>query len=159
MGAKEPTNAELAEELAALLARQRELYGQSGCPIVNAEISSVRHRLCERFAASRGWRSGREFSLRCLSRGTIHDGRRGWASMTDRLPHDVGDHPYYFRTLDRRAAGIAVHLYDVPKIDDRRAASRGLRAEFPDFPSWWYPGRTTLLLWTRAGCSAASPKG
>jgi hypothetical protein len=30
------------------------------------------------------------------------------------------------------------------------AAALGLVAEFPDFPSWWFPGATVLCVFTRA---------
>jgi hypothetical protein len=68
----------------------------------------------------------------------------------DGMHHDLFDHGYYYR-LDRCAAAIAAHVYDwAPEKLEAAAdwgAQRGLAVSIPEFPSWWYPGRTTLLLW------------
>jgi hypothetical protein len=68
--------------------------------------------------------------------------------------------PYWFRYPDKRAAAVAAHLYDTTLAEhsaasiERWAWQHGLRAQWPkDFPSWWYPGRTQLLVIT------ARPKG
>jgi hypothetical protein len=61
------------------------------------------------------------------------------------------DHRYFFRSADG-FYGIASHLYDcnahkrgqIEAFCDRY----GLCAEYPDFPSWYYPGRTTFVWWT-----------
>jgi hypothetical protein len=60
---------------------------------------------------------------------------------------DCFDHPYWYRRKGRPAA-IVAHLYHGERLRPRCAAiarSLELRFETPDFPSWWAPGRTTLV--------------
>jgi hypothetical protein len=61
------------------------------------------------------------------------------------------DHPYFFRSLEGIYA-IASHLYDCDagkRLEIERFCDRyGLCAEYPDFPSWHYPTRTTFVWWT-----------
>jgi hypothetical protein len=68
---------------------------------------------------------------------------------------DYLDHPFYYREPNRpwRPAAIATHLYDWPSYRDKVAdlARRfDISAEpVSDFPSWWFPGWTTLVLYRR----------
>jgi hypothetical protein len=72
------------------------------------------------------------------------------------LPHDLFDHTYCYREASRpyRAAAVAAHLYnnsvDHPGDLAERAERMGLTLSWPDFPSWWYPGRTALALYVPA---------
>lgn len=98
-------------------------------------------------------------TLRSASRG-----RKDFAIVWpgEAPPHD---HPYYYRDAEGRAAAIAVHLYeyewrdldyegaDVPRKRKRllveHAAKLGFHAEFVnDFPSWWNPGVSRLVVYT-----------
>jgi hypothetical protein len=108
----------------------------------------LKDRLAVEFGRRRGWqmtRSGFQPSV-LARRGT----RNGYRDFADRW--QFTDHTYRYK-IGRHAAGIATHPYDV---DDRfRDGARrwaeqcGIRVEFPtDFPSWWYPGRTTLVVFT-----------
>jgi hypothetical protein len=74
-----------------------------------------------------------------------------------RIPgdHSFGhlfDHPSFWRHPDGRYA-VAAHLYDLD--DEKRDEIEelcerfGLQAEYPDFPSWWYPGQTTFVWWQK----------
>lgn len=123
------------------------------------DVREAQDELRRRFAAARGWKPGRQFTLRCLARGTAHDGRRPIVEcVNDVLPHELGDHAEFYRT-GSRAAGITAHLYDGISLAlaDRLAQQHGLSWDTPnDFSSWWYPGRTTLILWTRAECGRAT---
>jgi hypothetical protein len=94
-------------------------------------------------------------------------GRRvGWEQATRStrarqifLPHELEfprqffDHASTWRFPRWRGPlyAIASHLYEHVKQKDVEAFCRehNLRAEFPVFPSWWYPGRTVFIWWTR----------
>lgn len=108
----------------------------------------LKDRLAVEFDRRHGWRMTRSlFRPSVLARrGT----RNGYCDFTDRWRFT--DHTYSYK-IGHYAAGIATHPYDVDdrfRYDARRwAEPRGLRVEFPtDFPSWWYPGRTTLVVFT-----------
>jgi hypothetical protein len=114
---------------------------------------AAQYRLATDFGAARGWRlSDARFTLRVIAEGKQHDGGR----LFDRYRnpnagdfHDNFDHPYYYRN-NRRAAAIAAHLYNYPGnrlACERLAGAFGLRFEVPDFPSWWNPGSTTLVVY------------
>lgn len=111
------------------------------------EICALRLGLAKMFAADHNWKlSPSPFDIHVLAK----QGVWGMRQM-ERSIHI--DHAYYFRTSDRRAAGLAVHLYDninTHKQQEIRqwAGKNKLNAEYPtDFPSWWVPGSTTLVLY------------
>ncbi len=137
------TSRDLAEQIAHLL-----IVAPSSSRMF--KIESLRSRVIELFACSHGWKpSSRPFSPTVLAR------MRVWGRDE---PYDATfiDHPCYFRTPDRRAAGIAAHLYDANQEHRRGeirdwATRRGLEVCFPkDFPSWWVPGGTTLCIYRPA---------
>ncbi|MGE3405076.1 MAG: hypothetical protein AB7K63_20990 [Vicinamibacterales bacterium] len=118
------------------------------------ELTALRLRLAQQFGDRHGWRcSSADFSPAVLARRGVWDGRGdGLGAWNYRLI----DHPYFFRTPDRRAAAVAAHLYDNPARVraeiDAMAARHRLRASFPgDFPSWWVPEATSLCLYVPAG--------
>ena len=117
--------------------------------------NAVQSTLAEAFGTLFGWRrSPSSFSLACLARGGHHDGSYHVISST------LLDHPFYYRFPTRNAAAIAAHLYGWPRVEAecRQLAERercAIRA-VTDFPSWWYPGSTTLVLWTALPSSFAS---
>jgi len=63
------------------------------------------------------------------------------------------DHAYYYRDSSGRPVAIAAHLYDWPEIGpdvEIFCEKAGLRYDAPaDYPSWWYPGWTQLVIYTR----------
>jgi hypothetical protein len=73
-----------------------------------------------------------------------------WRDRPDWLGGFI-DHGECFRGLDRRAAAFASNPYglrwtaDHPDIQAFCERFR-LSAAIPDFPSWWFPGRTTLIV-------------
>ncbi len=118
-----------------------------GSPAYRAAAEAVRrgkNELARRFAAIRGWRIGRHFDLRCLARR----GRLARAAFPVAHHHEF-DHPYFFRDASGRAAAIASHLYGYDASECLELAERfGLTVSVVrDFPSWHFPGRTTLVLW------------
>ena len=133
------------DEIAALLARDINVSGHE--PAVRR--AARRRRLAEEFAASRGWNlSDRPFGLIALKRGTLYSHIGSPADvLADELPHALFDHKGFFRTK-KRAIGVAAHLYrvDVPTIE-AFVKEYGLKAETPYFPSWWWPGVTTLVVY------------
>ncbi|HEY8126127.1 MAG TPA: hypothetical protein VIF88_12000 [Methylocystis sp.] len=114
-----------------------------------AEERNVTKRLAAMFGESRGWRlSEAPFGWRILARGTYS--ARDWASV--QLPPGC-DHTYYYRHKGGRVAAIATYPY-APAFERNRAECEAfarkfrLGLEFPDWPSWHFPGETTFVLWT-----------
>jgi len=108
----------------------------------------------------------REFGYRhswTLSPAWIHPGQLGRRSNRRALDERLSpcydpsllDHTYYYRSATgphrRMPAAIAGHLYRPPDPDKlatfcmRHKLLCTIGNEVP-FPSWWYPGETTLVL-------------
>jgi hypothetical protein len=111
-------------------------------------MRSIESQLAIEFGRRNGWQlSDKWFSLCTLTRNGLFDG-----SPCPQYPseQDYIDHPYFYRK-DRRARALAVHLYNATGRHDAIAAwaaSNGMRASLPtDFPSWWYPRWTTLVVY------------
>jgi hypothetical protein len=112
------------------------------------EIRGLQRQLADEFGRRNGWQhSDKWFSLCTLVRNGVYE--------TETCPQypaegDYIDHPYWYRSK-RRARALAVHLYSATgRHNDITAwaASNGMRASFPtDFPSWWYPRWTTLVVY------------
>lgn len=114
----------------------------------------LRHRLMIDFGAQFGWKpSHTEFGLKTLSQGKMH-GNMGYGDNPySGSFHDQFDHPYYYRH-ERKAAAIAAHLYNYPTNREsclELAELYNLRLIVPDFPSWWFPGFTTLVAYVGKG--------
>jgi hypothetical protein len=112
------------------------------------EIRSLQGQLADEFGRRNGWRRGKWFSIETLSRNGVREtSADGW-HYPDGWPQI--DHCYFYRK-NRRASALVVHLYDARGPDDERiiawAKSAGLVASFPDYPSWWLPGRTTIAVY------------
>jgi len=123
-----------------------------------AQIRSLQFQLAVEFGHRHGWLlTDKEFSLRTLARNGICDDGTG---LETAAALNVIDHPFWYRS-NRRARALAVHLYNATgRHSDIMAwaAFNDLRASFPDFPSWWYPGWTTLVVYEPAGSrSICSP--
>lgn len=119
----------------------------------------IMRRLAVEFGRRHGWQlSDSAFAILTLRLGKARAGQYR-RNCDETIPggHDgrLMDHPYYYRK-DGKAAAVAAHLYDWPTIaDDCRvyAEQRGLTLLVPDFPSWWFPGSTTLVVYVGpAGC-------
>lgn len=115
------------------------------------DIVALQHKLALLFGERRGWRLSRsDFSPTVLAREGVFDGRGVHAVAWS---HDLVDHGYFYRK-DRKAVAVASHLYgefhEAKRRDiDSMAKHLGLNAEWPeDFPSWWVPGNTTLVVYT-----------
>jgi hypothetical protein len=116
----------------------------------------MERRMAIDFGAARGWTLSRTtFGLRTLAEGKQHDGgQRYMIDGHNRNPeigmfHTCFDHPYFYRR-HRKAAAVAAHLYGMPNCRrecETLAATFGLLFEVPDFPSWWNPGATTLVVY------------
>lgn len=118
-----------------------------------AELAALKGWMADEFGRVRGWRQSRSgFDVAVLAAGKMNSGGRrsyyGW-------PHKFSDHRCYFRWPDRRAAAVVGQPYaltaDTRRDAEHWAAANGLRVSFPtDFPSWWYPGHSTLVLFEPA---------
>lgn len=142
----DPTPA-LADLVGALVCRPHDAPRRTHIAM-DAAADDLRRLLAIEFGHRRGWKlSPRVFSPYCLERR----GRRD--SFTVRCyscwPSDIADHPFAYRA-DGRAAAVAAHVYDLDEAQARAWAGRQrLAVEFPtDFPSWWFPGWTRLVLFT-----------
>lgn len=94
------------------------------------------------------------FGVLTLSRGCVRVISPKWGGWDRDTNHRAFNHPYFYRWRNQRAAAIVSHPYhcDVEMRQSCRefAMANGLKVEFPDELSWWVPGDTTLVLWTRA---------
>jgi hypothetical protein len=112
------------------------------------EQNAIQHHLAVEFGRRHGWTlSAKDFTIQCLARRGHHDPHGFFQGNTDAL-----DHPYFYRAKGH-ATAIAAHLYR--GAGDTRedqitawAAAHDLAASFPtDFPSWWFPGWTRLVVY------------
>jgi hypothetical protein len=128
-----------------------------------AQIESC--RLALDFIEPRGWRfnTAQTFDLITLSRGGVHDGRRGWGNAWEHMVpgrhHDLLDHPYWFKS-GKRAAAVAAHLYGREHVVERcraLAARYWLDCEIPDYPSWHNDGAMLVVYVGPAGRGVSPP--
>jgi len=109
-------------------------------------IEEHQRALSDAYGVRRGWwRAAERFPLGALAR--VSDAGEEWERK-------FADH-HSFWVMTGRPVAVAAHLYgcdaEMREGACGWAARRGLRAMFPtDFPSWWNPGRTTLIEITRA---------
>ena len=101
------------------------------------------------FGRLRGWTLARKtFSLVELA------GRTDQEKLAFTTTTRVLDHAFHYREnrAPYRPAGIAVHLYEWPDVGpDVEAICFELGVHYEailNFPSWWYPGVTQLVLYT-----------
>ena len=145
---------EIAVLASAVTDYQEKLRDAKGYPRINAlqqDLQATRQRLALLFGERHGWHLSKSaFSPSVLARGGLFNGR---GYHVDPWPRELVDHGYFYRK-DRKAAAVAAHLYgtfDAAKRQDTEAtaALHGLRVTWPeDFPSWYLPGRTTLIVCT-----------
>jgi hypothetical protein len=112
-------------------------------------MDALHNKLAAEFARRRGWKLSRDpHSARRLYGPVIDRCGFGWF---DNPP--CYDHPYSFNR-DRRPVALTIQPYNVDANYRRDmvawAQRKQLRIEFPaDFPSWHYPGKTTLVVFSR----------
>ena len=147
---------EVAALASAVTEFQEKIRDAKGYPRINAlqqDLQATRQRLAVLFGERHGWQLTRSgFSPSVLARRGLFNGR---GYHVDPWPRELVDHGYFYRK-DRKAAAVAAHLYgtfDAAKRQDTEATAAlyGLRVTWPeDFPSWYLPGRTTLIVCTPA---------
>lgn len=114
-------------------------------------VAAIKHRLASDFGECYNWkRTKKYFTPEVLARRGVWDGRCHDAIAC--WPQEFIDHPYFYRT-GTRASALVSHLYNMsPSIKTAAqvwADKNGLSVSFPDnYPSWWFPGSTTLVLFT-----------
>ena len=145
---------EIAVLASAVTDDQEKLRDAKGYPQINAlqqDLQATRQRLAVLFGERHGWHLSKSaFSPSVLARGGLFNGR---GYHVDPWPRELVDHGYFYGK-DRKAAAVAAHLYgtfDAAKRQDTEATAAlyGLRVTWPeDFPSWYLPGRTTLIVCT-----------
>ena len=115
-----------------------------------AEVQALREVLRTELGRRLGWTWGK--------------GARGAEGLLGQRPRDGdmdrppgADHGSHYR-IGRRVMALVEQPYRRPDDDAAGrsdmhawAAARGLALTVPDFPSWWYPGRTALCLFHRPG--------
>ena len=115
----------------------------------NPRLTELQERAAQLFGESRGWKlSPSSFSFSVLAKRKVHNPHE----IAPYAPHDIADHPYYYRTADRRAAAIVAHNYNLRESERARAkiveaVGPGIKVSFLGDVSWWYPGWTTLVLY------------
>lgn len=145
---------EVAALATAVTEFQEKLRDAKRYPRIHAlqqDLQATRQRLAVLFGERHGWHLSKSaFSPSVLARRGLFNGR---GYHVDPWPRELVDHGYFYRK-DRMAAAVAAHLYgdfDAAKRQDTEATAAlyGLRVTWPeDFPSWYLPGRTTLMVCT-----------
>lgn len=145
---------EVAALASAVTEFQEKIRDAKGYPRINAlqqDLQATRQRLALLFGERHGWQlTGSGFSPSVLARRGLFNGR---GYHVDPWPRELVDHGYFYRK-DRKAAAVAALLYgtfDAAKRQDTEATAAlcGLRVTWPeDFPSWYLPARTTLIVCT-----------
>ena len=145
---------EIAALARAVTDYQEKLCAAKSYPRINAlqqDQHATRQRLAVLFGERHGWHLSKSaFSPSVLARRGLFNGR---GYHVDPWPRALIDHGYFYRK-DRKAAAVAAHLYGTFDAANRQdteatAALYGLRVTWPeDFPSWYLPGRTTLIVCT-----------
>lgn len=138
-------------ELAELIAEDIKVGGH----VAALRRAARKKLLAIEFGKEHGWTlAEKPFGRLALIRGAMHSfgsGRNDW--LFDDLPHEFFDHAYFYRA-NRRAVAIAAHLYGFnPERLDQFCQTNALKWETPDFPSWWFPGQTTLVVFTKSDSS------
>jgi hypothetical protein len=148
---------EIADRIKALLQSQTKGMRRLEILGIQSEIDELNKRLAVDFGRRYGWQSSdRPFTIRTLARGGVHDSEE----LAGSYDPEFCDHPHWYRSR-RHARAIAAHLYVTGSDQESAvkarqgeiliwAAARGLQASFPDYPSWWYPGWTMLVLYQAA---------
>jgi hypothetical protein len=119
----------------------------------------LQEQAAREFATLNSWRfTERMFDIKTLVRGGAHT---AWErdEIPGRLdPHDLLDHPIYFREISRpyRPVAIVGQPYDTATSVEKGielAHLRGLELHVPpnSVASWWYPGHTRFFCQTRPG--------
>ena len=145
---------EVAALATAVTEFQEKLRDAKCYPRIHAlqqDLQATRQRLAVLFGERHGWHLSKSaFSPSVLARHGLFNGR---GNHVDPWPRELVDHGYFY-CKDRKAAAVAAHLYgdfDAAKRHhtEATAALYGLRVTWPeDFPSWYLPGRTTLIVCT-----------
>jgi len=137
---------------------------------LNIEHSELRADLAIEFGRRNGWsRAKSQFSIEALAGRKSRGGSRGRESTFLGEHHELFDHFYCYREMQHpfRAAAVVAHLYGAlpgtsaaatypnlvfsqKELDEKAAKARGLglALTWTQFPSWWSPGSTTLVLYT-----------
>ena len=143
--------AALASAVTEFQEKIRDAKGYARINVLQQDLQATRQRLAVLFGERHGWHLSKSaFSPSVLARRGLFNGR---GYHVDPWPRELVDHGYFYRR-DRQAAAVAAHLYgtfDAAKRQDTEATAAlcGLRVTWPeDFPSWYLPGRTTLIVCT-----------
>ncbi len=110
-----------------------------------------KRRLAFEFGEKYGWTlSEKRFGVLALKRGSVFSMIRDDADVSDdHLPHELFDHPYFYRRA-KHAVAIVAHPYHLDQDAVAAFAKKhDLSWETPEFPSWWYPGATTLVVFKK----------
>ena len=104
--------------------------------------------LAKRFGEERGWKlSRRGFGLHALIKGLRTSWTHDWAK--DSYRHEVFDHCYYYK-FNGEAVAVVAHPYHYGKESlEHFCEKNGLTHETPNFPSWWFPNRTHIVVLKR----------
>lgn len=144
------------ERLRALLAIQGR-GGMHEKQAVQVEMGNIKSQIDKELGRLNGWKgSDNPFSKPGLVRAKSHDGpddyREMWGAYEGHC--SVHDHRTFYR-LGRMPVCVVAHPYgnraDVIEQCTIWARRYGLICHASEFESWWYPGRTVAVAYTRIG--------
>ena len=105
----------------------------------NELIDRLRKRVAKEFGRINGW---------VLSDRMFLIGNLSFLGKYKEPLFKYIDHTYFYRSYNNKPIAFAVHLYDWSDDIYKWANDHSLVANFPEFPSWHYPGYTTLVVYT-----------
>jgi hypothetical protein len=137
------------------------VMGDSPSPRVRAEaeaasaaLAEARWRAAVEFGVPYGWRPARQ-SFRLEDLCGFYNSRRRYRGVRHR-PHEMFDHPTYFRwERGRGPAGVVAQPY-APAFDLAKAEQFASENELVVhvanvFESWYSPGMCVIVVWERGG--------
>jgi hypothetical protein len=123
---------------------------------VHRRLRAAQQRLAVAFGERYGWEpSEQSFALSALGPQRDRVYPSSWWDIPGGHGPEYIDHPVYYREKQRpyRPAATAAHNYERGKTSADIIAfadSLGIAVEeISDFPSWYYPGATRLVVYRR----------
>ena len=141
------TAPQMAKEIRRLIDKAHELVQAKAHRFqindINDETEKLQEAMKKEFARQRGWSVAR-------SGFTLHQLRKRICARMDYSDlyverTDGWDHPAWFK-CGRKPAGITIQPYGRYTVDEIQESAPEFIVSAPDFPSWWYPGKTQLFL-------------
>jgi len=112
----------------------------------------LQRKLAREYGIRNGWILSKDYLISDLVNGMTPSKLKVMrsASYDDRFNGTLVDHEEYYIDNNGKAVAVVCHNYGEKEESEQWASEHGLFVRFPtDFPSWYYPSRTTLTVYYR----------